>query len=163
MSERRVVIYGNAVSGKTKMARSLGLPVLSLDAIAWSAVLVRAPLSESLAALERFMDDHTEWVIEGCYEEGIQKAGSMSTQESPASLQKLLDFLDRLDARNIYFKLDRCRSEAIMVRIDVPGERWEVEFLADGDVQIEVFKRGNPDVGLEHEDALERLFLVHGD
>lgn len=31
MGERRVVVYGNAGSGKTTMARTLGLPVLSLD------------------------------------------------------------------------------------------------------------------------------------
>ena len=39
MRERRVVIYGNAGSGKTTMARRLGLPLLSLDAIAWTDVM----------------------------------------------------------------------------------------------------------------------------
>ena len=66
MGERRVVIYGNSGSGKTTMARSLALPMLSLDDIAWSAAGIRTPLAESLAALERFMATHVEWVIEGC-------------------------------------------------------------------------------------------------
>lgn len=76
------------------------------------------------------------------------------------SLQKLLDFLDDLEAKKIYFQLDRCRSEAIMVRVDVPGERWEVEFFADGRVEIEVFKS---DGSIESESALEQLFAIHGD
>lgn len=76
------------------------------------------------------------------------------------SLQKLLDFLDALEAKNIYFKLDRCRNEAIMVRVDVPGERWEVEFFADGRVEIEVFES---DGSIESELALEQLFAIHGD
>ena len=75
------------------------------------------------------------------------------------SLQKLLDFLDDLEARKLYFKLDRCRSEAIMVRVDVPGERWEVEFFADGQIEIEVFKSNG---SIESELALERLFAIEG-
>ena len=43
MGECRVVIYGNAGSGKTTMARSLALPVLSLDDIAWTAAGVARP------------------------------------------------------------------------------------------------------------------------
>ena len=54
MSARRVVIYGNAGSGKTTMARTLGLPVLSLDNLAWTAAGVRTPLADSLAALDQF-------------------------------------------------------------------------------------------------------------
>ena len=56
------------------------------------------------------------------------------------SLRKLLDFLDKLEERHIYFELCRVRSEAIMVRVDVPGERWEVEFFADGNIETEVFR-----------------------
>ncbi len=47
-------------------------------------------------------------------------------------LQKLLDFLSELDARKVHHRLSRVRPEAIMVEIAVPGERWEVEFFADG-------------------------------
>lgn len=58
---------------------------------------------------------------------------------SPNPLHDLLDFLSQLDKAGIYFRLDRVRDEAIMVRIDVPGERWEVEYFADGEIEIERF------------------------
>ena len=43
----------------------------------------------------------------------------------------------------------------------MPGERWEVEFFADGSVEVEVFTSGARN-GLEGENALERLFATHG-
>lgn len=78
--ERRIVIYGNAGSGKTTMARRLGLPMLSLDDVAWSALGVRAPLAESLAALKQFMAAEPEWVIEGCYGDLIEAAAANCTE-----------------------------------------------------------------------------------
>ena len=77
------------------------------------------------------------------------------------SFQKLLDFLDRLDANKIFFQLDRCRSETILVRVDLPGERWEVEFFADGHVEAEVFK--SLESGIEGEEAWTRLFVENSD
>ena len=77
------------------------------------------------------------------------------------SLERLLNFLDRLQKHGLYFHLDRGRSEAIMVRVDVPGERWEVEFFADGHVEVEVFGSGSQ--GIEGEEALDRLFATHAD
>lgn len=74
MNERRVVIYGNAASGKTTMACGLGLPRLSLDSIAWAEVAVRAKPEDSRAALEKFIAEHSEWVIEGCYGDLIEAA-----------------------------------------------------------------------------------------
>ena len=71
-------------------------------------------------------------------------------------LQKLLDFLSELDGRKIHYRLSRARSEAIMVEIAVPGERWEVEFFADGDFEVEVFGPSPGIVG--GEEALKRLF-----
>jgi len=40
-----------------------------------------------------------------------------------SSLQKLLDFLNALDAAKIFYRLSRPRDEAIMVEVAVPGER----------------------------------------
>ena len=79
------------------------------------------------------------------------------------SLQRLLDFLDRLDAHKIYFTLARHRNDAVMVRVDVPSERWEIEFFADTHVEAEVFRSGGPESGIEGEEALDRLFAIHGD
>jgi hypothetical protein len=55
------------------------------------------------------------------------------------NLTALLDFLDRLEAVGIYYTLSIHRPRMIMISIDVPGERWEVEFGEDGDIDVEVF------------------------
>lgn len=80
MPELRIIVYGNAGSGKTTMARSLGLPMLSLDHIAWAASAVRAPIEVSLAALDDFMRQNDEWVIEGCYGDLIEHAVAHCTE-----------------------------------------------------------------------------------
>ena len=71
-------------------------------------------------------------------------------------LQKLLDFLSDLDERKIFHRLSQVRPEAIMVEIAVPGERWEVEFFADGQIEVEVFGSSPGIVG--GEEALRRLY-----
>ena len=53
-------------------------------------------------------------------------------------MKKLIDFLEKLEEKNIYYKFNKVR-DAIMVEIAVPGERWEVEFFADGNVDVEKF------------------------
>ncbi len=78
MSERRIIIYGNAGAGKTTMARELqrecDLPLLLLDSIAWSEVAVRRPLEESINDLEQLISGHSEWMLEGCYGELVEAA-----------------------------------------------------------------------------------------
>jgi hypothetical protein len=71
MNTHRILIYGNAGSGKTTMARevagALGVARLCLDHIAWGPPGVRKPITESLAALAAFIAENPAWVIEGCY------------------------------------------------------------------------------------------------
>jgi uncharacterized membrane protein len=55
------------------------------------------------------------------------------------SMRPLLDFLDELDSHKISHRLDRARDDAIMVQINTPGEYWEVEFFANGEVEVERF------------------------
>src|ERR1700730_5357976 len=74
MTARRIIIYGNAGSGKTTMARTLDLPHLSLDHVAWDETAVRRPLGDSIATLEDFMTAHPEWVIDGCYGDLVEAA-----------------------------------------------------------------------------------------
>jgi hypothetical protein len=89
----------------------------------------------------------------------------MTSAEQTNSLQKLLEFLDELERHKIYFRLERDRSEAIMVRVDVPGERWEIEFFADGEVEVETFRSTSSGVvgGSEAQVALKRLLTDFAD
>jgi hypothetical protein len=73
-------------------------------------------------------------------------------------MEPLLNFLDELERTRIYHRLERNRPEAIMVRVDIPGERWEVEFFADGSVEVEIFRSmGNLLSDDKARAALERL------
>lgn len=78
MRTSRIVIYGNAGSGKTTMARAVaakfGVAHLSLDDICWAAEGVLLPLSERIAALETFIAEHSGWVIDGCYGDLVEAA-----------------------------------------------------------------------------------------
>jgi hypothetical protein len=70
-------------------------------------------------------------------------------------MEPLLEFLCRLEAAGIHYHLGHYR-ESINVQVTVPGERWEVEFFADGTVEVEVFiSSGGVTSGVER---LELLF-----
>jgi hypothetical protein len=90
---------------------------------------------------------------------------SNAEQGGVNSLQNLLSFLDELEAKSIYFTLARCRSEAIMVCVDVPGQRWEIEFFADGEVEVEIFRSTATGVvgGSEAKEELRRLLTEFAD
>ena len=68
---------------------------------------------------------------------------------------QLLEFLGQLKKAGIYYTLAHNRDETIMVLIAVPGERWEVEFFADGMIDVEVFVSNGSVKGPE---LLTRLF-----
>lgn len=76
----KIVLLGNAGSGKTTMARRLmlsaGGPVarLSLDEIAWAEGTTRRPLAESIHLLENFIRSNDRWIIEGCYSDLVAHA-----------------------------------------------------------------------------------------
>lgn len=48
-----------------------------------------------------------------------------------------------------------------MVDIAVPGARWEVEFFADGHVEVEIFRSNG--TGVVGEEALAELFAPDSD
>ncbi len=66
---------------------------------------------------------------------GVPEKGRAAA--SPVRIDFLL--LRQLDAARIAFELKHSRDDAILVSINVPGERWDVEFLEDGDIEIERF------------------------
>ena len=70
-------------------------------------------------------------------------------------MTKLLEFLRRLDACKIHYRIEHNRDDSIMVITDVPGQKWEVEFFPDGNVEIEIFKS---DGEIRGESELERFF-----
>ncbi|MFB2937503.1 hypothetical protein ACE1B6_19820 [Aerosakkonemataceae cyanobacterium BLCC-F154] len=69
--------------------------------------------------------------------------------------EKLLKLLNKLEQEKLSYTLAHHRDEAIMVTVAVPGERWEVEFLNDGSVEVEKFV-SNGEIG--GEEALSELF-----
>ena len=56
------------------------------------------------------------------------------------SLASLHEFLDRLERAKLRYRLDRRRPEFLMVEVQVAGEKWEIEFGQDGDIEIEPFR-----------------------
>ncbi len=68
---------------------------------------------------------------------------------------KLLAFLERLDKAHIPYRIAHQRDEAVSVVAFAPGAYWEIDFLADGGVDVERYRsRGE----IEGESALEELF-----
>lgn len=45
--------------------------------------------------------------------------------------------LIQLESAKIYYKLNKVKEEEIMVEVAVPGQRWEIEFMEDGAVEVE--------------------------
>ncbi len=74
--------------------------------------------------------------------------------------RKLTTFLKKLDRGHIHYTLASHREEAIMVLVTVPGERWEIEFLGDGSVEIERFLSNGEICG---EEALQELLSKYAD
>jgi hypothetical protein len=60
------------------------------------------------------------------------------------ALEQFLAFTERLTAANIQYNLDRQR-DAIMVTIVTPRAYYEVEFFADGHIDVQTFAAGPVD------------------
>ena len=76
-----------------------------------------------------------------------------------AKLKALTEFLDRLDAADLHYAVSSISEGAVLVSVMVPGERWEVEFPAEGDVNVELFES---DGKIREASALKKLFDAHG-
>jgi len=74
---------------------------------------------------------------------------------NPDRFDKLLGFIRRLEEAKIYHQVAAHRDDAISVLVTVPGQRWEVDFLADGDVDVERFVSTGE---IDDESALDELF-----
>ncbi len=67
----------------------------------------------------------------------------------------LLKFLHRLDRSDIHYSVAYYRYDGISVQVSVPGERWEIDFLEDGTVDVERFCSAG---GVHDQSSLEQLF-----
>ena len=73
---------------------------------------------------------------------------------------RLLEFLCELEQKHIYNTLEHARAQAIMVVVDVPGSKWEIEFMDDGSVEVEQFETKG---GIRGEEALADLWAFIGE
>ena len=74
--------------------------------------------------------------------------------------KRFTDFLDRLEKEKIGYWLERSRDDAMMVIAVVPGEYWEVEFLDDGQVEVECYRS---DGKVHDQSILAELFAKHSE
>ena len=78
---------------------------------------------------------------------------------------ELIELLEKLEEKKIYYKLNKVRENTIMIEVVVPGERWEIELNSYGtkeecDIEIERFI-GNGEI--HDESLLEELFEKFSD
>jgi hypothetical protein len=52
----------------------------------------------------------------------------------------LTGFLEKLTVAKIHYVLSHNREDGISVEVAVPGQRWEVDFLNDDSIEVEIFK-----------------------
>jgi hypothetical protein len=71
------------------------------------------------------------------------------------TFEELTALLTEFERKGISYSLAHNREEAIMVIAAAPGERWEIEFLVDGSVEIERFTSDGQIYGQE---VLSELF-----
>lgn len=74
-------------------------------------------------------------------------------------MRKLLSFLNLLEQSCIHYKLNKIR-DSILVEVSVPGQRWEIEFFANNQVEVERFISTGE---IENETALDYLFQNFSD
>lgn len=79
--------------------------------------------------------------------------------EETELLKKAHGLSERLNAAGIWNEVRLFREDGLTVLAHVPGEYWEIDLLADGTVDVEVFRSKGE---LESESAIERLIAEHG-
>jgi len=69
-------------------------------------------------------------------------------------LRKVWRVSERLEAKKIWHEIRAHRYDGVTILAHVPGQYWEIDFLEDGSVDVEVFRSSQT---LEDESAIERL------
>jgi hypothetical protein len=79
------------------------------------------------------------------------------------AFSRMLALLQRLREAKIAYSLRQSRDEALLIEVNVPGERWEIEFVDYGDeVQVEI-ERFLSTGQIDDESALDELFAKFSD
>ena len=72
----------------------------------------------------------------------------------------LYSLLRLLDEQRLWYRIDRHRSESVMITVTIVGERLEIDVFEDGHVEFSRF-RGNEDVESDA-DELDQIIRQHG-
>ena len=80
--------------------------------------------------------------------------------ETNDAMRILLDLSSRMHASKIHHTITKYRDDGVSIIATVPGERWEIDVLDDGEIVVEVFKAQGQCRGQE---ALDDLFARHSD
>ena len=71
------------------------------------------------------------------------------------TIPQFLQLLARLESAKIHYRLAHSRYDAVRIDVAVPGERWEIQIMSDGSLEIERFRS---DGNILDESALEEFF-----
>jgi hypothetical protein len=87
--------------------------------------------------------------------------GESTLDSDPAgTVIRAARFCEQLVVQRVRYDMDIVRDDAVMVTVAVPGERWEIEFMSDGTVEVERFES----TGVESvADPLAMLIAALGD
>ena len=74
---------------------------------------------------------------------------------------RILELSRRLKEAKIAHRLNQCREDAILIEVNVPGERWEIEFVDyDDEVHVEI-ERFRSNGKIYDESMLDELFTKY--
>ena len=73
-------------------------------------------------------------------------------------MKELISFLNMLEVRKIFYQLSKIRDESILIQVSIPGQRWEIEFMENGDIEIEKFLSNGTIFGKNELDILFKEF-----
>jgi hypothetical protein len=74
--------------------------------------------------------------------------------------ERLLAFLERLDKAKVPYQMRHSRDDAVMIVTFAPGQYWEIEFMQDGEIEVERFRSNGH---IDDESVIEELFALWSD
>ena len=78
------------------------------------------------------------------------------------NLNEFIEFLEKLEDKKIYYRLNKTRNDTVMVEVAVPGQRWEIEYNTYGEssggvLEIEKFLSNGTIYDEKYLEKLEQL------